>query len=84
MWAHYANCHQGVAFKFNRDIFNECLKNVDYQKSRTPFDMYNATDDDFIKHCHLKSEHWNYEQEERLLLSINGPNLNTIEGLRRN
>jgi hypothetical protein len=86
LWAHYADSHRGVAIGFNsaalEAYFSEIQKIIvkfrplDYTRSRmilTPAVLFddNRRIEAFVQMCFTKSDVWRYENEFRLLLSLN-------------
>ena len=71
MWSHYADSHQGLCLQFDasteKTIFWEAFKVV-YQEE---YPVVNIMDmgkaEEFRKALLTKSDHWNYEQERRIL-----------------
>ncbi len=71
MWSHYANAHTGICLEFDSQIeetfFGEALK-VHYQEDIPVVDpMLFEKDDQFLKAIAVKSSHWDYEHERRVL-----------------
>ena len=67
MWAHYADCHRGVCFKFDilddLDSFLVPLP-VEYNSDYIEFDALNSNIAELIRR---KSEDWSYEDEYRIV-----------------
>jgi hypothetical protein len=79
MWGHYANAHKGLCIEFDKSqiniLFGLVLK-VNYSDKYpivNTFDLDNP--DEFRKALLTKSNHWDYEQEWRILKlsSAGGP-----------
>ena len=67
MWSHYANNHKGIILKFDNNKFGDHAKPIKYNKNR-PVSTPRETPLENIGICYIKSDHWKYEQEVRLLL----------------
>lgn len=71
MWSHYAKAHTGICLKFDSKIENtffwQALK-VHYQKNIPVVDpLLFEEDDHFLRAFAVKSDHWDYEKERRVL-----------------
>lgn len=70
MWAHYASCHTGVCFEFNRTpnaaFFGEVLK-VRYKPYRPKVNMFKQSQDATVNIFLTKSSDWKYETEYRII-----------------
>lgn len=74
MWAHYAAAHSGICIGFNglSTTFAPAQK-VLYSKHRVPINPYLDDNDVSLEKSLLtKSDHWEYEQEYRLI-RVDGP-----------
>jgi len=82
MWAHYAASHQGycIGFSSNSDFFNRKrsehdefyhIRKVVYDKNRPYKPIADLTAQDTFL---TKSDDWEYEQEWRMLVSLNDAN----------
>jgi len=70
MWSHYADRHRGICLGF--DVVQEHLFRVDYSKNRLTPDahwklLWGHKLNGFLG---IKSAHWKYEKEMRLLLNL--------------
>ncbi len=70
-WAHYAENHSGMCLGF--EIPSSSLNKVDYVKRRLSQSILLRLDKQ-EKLLTTKFEHWEYEQEYRLLLNLNSYN----------
>jgi hypothetical protein len=75
-WAHYGDNHQGVCLGF--EIPGKRLKKVRYVSSRLAKSTLEESDKQ-EKILTTKFKHWEYEQERRMVLSLN--NRKRINGL---
>ncbi len=80
MWAHYADKHRGVLIGFDEDQISpkEYLHEVQYKDQRNKFhivDVVGSGDEWILPHLTIKSRHWRYEAEVRLL----APLVKTVE-----
>jgi hypothetical protein len=86
MWSHYADYHQGMCLGFStNDIHENCAVNYlgdsdytmpivysDYYPSLLDMKIFDATPKEMQQHMYLlKSDHWKYEAEWRMLISDN-------------
>lgn len=83
MWSHYSDCHKGYCIGFNKNhsFFNECIrengtkskvvKEVIYSKDRVQIPMDEQTDKLIYEPFITKACGWNYEQEIRVISSLN-------------
>jgi len=71
MWAHYANCHKGICIEFDAsdsDSFFGRAKPVVYQSTYPELSIYSPSLRDDIENATLiKSNHWDYEEEYRVV-----------------
>lgn len=66
LWSHYAGRHTGVAIELELDVADE-LREVEYRDSLAEFSpslLGGPTSKDVLR---LKTKHWEYEREYRLL-----------------
>jgi len=74
LWSHYADKHKGVCLGF--DIPDGLLKRVEYEGERLPIDVENKLKDEnpnnIMKEKLLttKFKHWDYEEEERVIVQL--------------
>ncbi|WP_264592768.1 DUF2971 domain-containing protein [Sphingobium sp. B1D7B] len=71
MWGHYADSHKGVCLIFN-EIANDHTQwfafPVTYQEARPRVNLTRFSDPDvMMKSLFLKSHHWAYEREQRMV-----------------
>lgn len=71
MWAHYSDSHTGVCLEFDAQaietFFWEAFK-VTYQKECPPVDAMDLEKQtEFLKALCVKSDHWSYEKERRVI-----------------
>jgi hypothetical protein len=79
MWAHYADCHKGIAIGVDtsHESFCGCCHQdtVKYRKHRYKIREPLSKESDWNTHCQnmvfTKSNHWNYEQEYRMVFRLN-------------
>jgi hypothetical protein len=73
MWAHYANCHRGLCIEYSRatdNILGREAKVVRYHQTRpsvTPDDLNRNLQAGLETLLLVKSEHWQYEMEWRVI-----------------
>jgi hypothetical protein len=66
-WAHYADSHKGICMGF--EVPDEPMIKIDYVKQRLPYP--GKYDEKFmLKVLSTKFEHWNYEEEYRVYISL--------------
>lgn len=80
MWGHYADCHKGYCLEFNRQALVEWLKSVPGKLSEVIYEKAYPTVGDYLKYKKenkldelfllIKSIHWSYEEELRILVGI--------------
>jgi len=70
MWAHYADCHRGVCYRF--DVAQDHLWQVDYLKEpKSLTNVRNAQPEDRLRALiSTKSNEWRYEREHRLVVKL--------------
>jgi hypothetical protein len=78
MWSHYGDGHRGVCLVFTTaddKLFGCTLEQVRYQKEYPVFNAYEEVNRDYTRrYLTTKSDHWNYEEEWRILYYDNhGP-----------
>lgn len=71
MWGHYADSHKGLCLIFD-EIANEQMQwfafPVDYQEARPRVNLTRFNDPDVMAQALLlKSDHWSYEREQRMI-----------------
>lgn len=71
MWSHYSDSHTGICLEFNSsgkdNIFREALK-VRYQDDYPTVNVMNFSDfKNFFNAFLVKSNHWKYEKERRII-----------------
>ncbi len=82
MWSHYTKSHKGVCIGFdaNHDFFKDKIegeekyryvKSVKYSKSRVKFPKSEKEQNLISKNLLTKSLDWNYEQEVRVISTLN-------------
>lgn len=82
-WSHYADRHQGLCLGF--DIDDEYLKPVNYSADRIQSDekemasFLNNDPDRITEIIYTKFDHWHYEEEIRMLTTLN--DLPKLKGL---
>lgn len=70
LWGHYADKHKGICLGF--EIPNRLLRRVKYASTRLR--KPKVPDEAFVKRLlFIKFEHWSYEEEYRLYVSLNKP-----------
>jgi len=82
MWSHYAESHRGLCLEFDTTkelLFNETFS-VHYSNEYPSIDLIKMglnTKDEFRKAVLVKSKHWQYEHEWRILRpkSFGGPGI---------
>jgi len=74
-WGHYADKHKGICIGF--DVPAKIAYPIQYCDYRLGFDASRVQTDEEKQHWSLgllttKHEHWDYEQEERVITSLDG------------
>jgi hypothetical protein len=67
-WSHYANNHKGLCLGF--DVSDKHIKKVEYIKERIPYSGGDVSLTQMINILTSKFNHWEYEHEYRLFLSL--------------
>lgn len=87
LWSHYSAGHAGIAIEIDLDADIECLHKVDYVEQLKEFGNTLMTAPNPSEILKIKSKHWEYEQEYRLIseeefFSISGKITGIYLGLR--
>lgn len=74
MWAHYAECHKGIAIGFDTTYFDR-LHKVNYETERVRIPLSTTVTQEeqeasILKLMETKSDHWSYENEWRRIVKI--------------
>ena len=71
MWAHYANSHKGMVIGLAESVFGGHLRDVNYSAVRPEYHGLWPSNrmDKYIEIMSVKSDHWKYEQEVRLIIA---------------
>lgn len=75
MWSHYADCHRGICLEFDgtKNLMQHASQII-YTEERVPIRLYSDDNSAMLKKALLtKSNHWEYENEWRLLRYKEGP-----------
>jgi len=72
MWAHYADSHRGICLGFDASdtnpFFGRALKVNNYSQTYPTVNLFRDSRDSYQeKITHTKSDHWEYEQEWRII-----------------
>ena len=89
MWSHYGESHSGICIGFNAEhsfftrdgrISNQFipLTKVEYSSTRVLVSEISGSIESMVKNLTTKSTDWEYEQEERIVLSL-GHSAKTIQ-----
>nr|WP_315250589.1 DUF2971 domain-containing protein [uncultured Duganella sp.] len=75
MWSHYADSHRGICLEFDGAApFMAHAQKIQYSDERVPINPYDDDPDVMMqKSLLVKSNHWAYESEWRLLRYVGGP-----------
>lgn len=70
MWAHYAGNYSGVCLCFDREVFGDACRRVDYCRDRIESEFLGSTEE--LDHCigeslFHKYYEWSYEREARVV-----------------
>ena len=71
MWAHYADSHKGMVIGFDEAAFGKHLRPVTYSPTRPEYHELWPSDrsERYMEIMSVKSDHWAYEQEVRLIIA---------------
>jgi len=92
LWSHYADSHHGIALEFDTNdsyisqLGNDCCLEVNYSISKAYFEPWHDEEDfyrEVRKATMWKSKDWEYEQEVRILLSIDELNNDFLPFVKR-
>jgi hypothetical protein len=71
LWSHYADKHKGLCLGF--EVPDDRVREVRYVPKRLPCPSLQEWDEDFVqKLLYTKFKHWEYEQEYRVWVALNG------------
>jgi hypothetical protein len=75
MWSHYGDSHRGICLEFDGAApFMRHAQKIKYSNERVPINPYSDGHEVMMeKSLLVKSNHWSYESEWRLLRYIGGP-----------
>ena len=75
MWSHYADSHSGICLEFDGTApFMAHAQKIQYADERVPINPYDDNHEAMMeKSLLVKSNHWSYESEWRLLRYVGGP-----------
>jgi len=87
LWSHYAGGHAGIAIEVDLEADTECLYEVDYVNQLREFSYSLLTAPESTEILKIKSVHWEYEEEYRLIskeefFSVSGKITGVYLGLR--
>ena len=73
-WAHYANSHGGICFEF--EIDEKHLLEIKYRSEPNIIDVSDSDwRESFVDATLTKYEHWQYEQEYRMIIKLEAKSL---------
>ncbi|MES9934584.1 MAG: DUF2971 domain-containing protein [Candidatus Sedimenticola sp. PURPLELP] len=67
LWSHYAEGHTGIAIEVDIESNSECLHEVEYVDQLKEFSYSLLTAPESYEILKIKSKHWLYEKEYRLI-----------------
>lgn len=81
MWSHYSNGHKGYCLEFDPNLdldFFESVRKVTYQDEYPYINLLSDGNEEIVNALLVKSSHWCYEQEYRIINSVEGPKYYTF------